>query len=151
MKDNGIEQIRLGAEWFREALEKCPKFLLGLTFADFPHGACGDASLLLGKYIQQSASLSLHYVCGELRETGNFQTHAWLEHEDFIIDITADQFEEIDIPVLITTERRWHDRFEIARRDIPDYDICDGVGYLSVAYYRLIDWAQTEMNKRINY
>jgi hypothetical protein len=36
-------------------------------------------------------------------------THAWVERDGLIIDITADQFVDVAEPVLLTTDRTWHD------------------------------------------
>ncbi|OPZ87669.1 MAG: hypothetical protein BWY74_03344 [Firmicutes bacterium ADurb.Bin419] len=38
-------------------------------------GSCGDASLLLGKYLDEMGLGQFDYVCGELGR----QSHAWLE------------------------------------------------------------------------
>ncbi|MBC2932935.1 hypothetical protein [Nocardioides sp. zg-1228] len=43
-----------------------------------------------------------------INETG--RTHAWLEQDDVIIDITAYQFDDIDEPIIVTTDRTWHEQ-----------------------------------------
>lgn len=39
------------------------------------------------------------------------QSHAWLELVDIYIDITADQFIEIDKSVIITKRSHFHEKF----------------------------------------
>ena len=39
------------------------------------------------------------------------QPHFWLEQSGFIIDITADQFEDCAESVIVTANRSWHDQF----------------------------------------
>ena len=37
------------------------------------------------------------------------QSHAWLEKDGLIIDITADQFSDIHSEVIITKDHTWHE------------------------------------------
>lgn len=39
-------------------------------------------------------------------------SHAWIKQGDIIIDITADQFDEIETPVIVTNASAWHNRFD---------------------------------------
>ncbi|HJV66376.1 MAG TPA: hypothetical protein VJ550_11625 [Geomonas sp.] len=77
------------------------------TLRDFPEGACGDASLLLAKYLQEKRCGLAHYVLGE---RGGLR-HAWLQLQDFIIDITADQFADQAAGVIVTNDSAWHASF----------------------------------------
>lgn len=56
--------------------------------ADFPEGACGDASLLLGQLLSDEGLGQWWYCTGHL----NGNSHAWLERGGVIVDLTADQF-----------------------------------------------------------
>jgi hypothetical protein len=49
------------------------------------------------------------YAAGE-REP-DLHSHAWLECDGLIADITADQFEDVDEPVIVTRDRSWHAQF----------------------------------------
>lgn len=60
----------------------------GTLFSNFPHGCCGNASLLLGNWLLQ---LGLKDIKVILAETKDDKSHSWLVVNDFIIDITADQ------------------------------------------------------------
>jgi hypothetical protein len=120
-----IKQIRNLATKFRIGVEKCDRRSLPITFKEFPRGACGDAALLLGKYLKNEGFGSFQYVCGIRRLRHTNQEHAWLRQEALIIDITADQFAEIDEPVIITTNHTWYSAFNIRNEHEADYELYD--------------------------
>ena len=122
-----IESLEFRAKQFRVALEICERDSLPITFENFPSGSCGDATLLLAKYLQNSGLGFFDYVCGEIYEDGErkFQSHAWLQREDLIVDITADQFDEIEAAVLITRNHSWHNQFEVDVRHLADFEVYD--------------------------
>lgn len=111
------------ARVFRVAISACDRKELFSTLQEFPNGACGDASYLLAKYFEENGCGQFEYVVGEKRP--NFHSHAWLEQDGVIIDITADQFEGINEPVLVTTDRSWHSQFEEEDRHIADFERYD--------------------------
>lgn len=91
------EQIRSIANFVRKCIEQNRSDLRSISFQRFPNGACGDASDILGKVLFEKLKIRCQYVCGTFlsNEIGTF-SHAWLEREDgCIIDITADQFDEL--------------------------------------------------------
>lgn len=90
---------------FRGAVETTIPRPVGLK--DYPLGACGDTCELLADYLRKVGLGDPTFVSGVNRGTG--QTHAWLELGELIIDITADQFDGVDHPVIVTTDRSWHD------------------------------------------
>lgn len=116
-------RLRILAKRFRAAILACDRVNLPITLRDFPKGACGDASLLLAKYLEQFGFSPLTYVWGW--RTTSFergrQSHAWLEQDGLIIDITADQFSNAE-PVLVTTDRSWHEQFEVEQKSPADYE-----------------------------
>ena len=79
-------------------------------FGSFPKGACGNASSFLGYWLGLE---NLEYVSGE-RDGGI--SHAWLEINGYIIDITGDQFDAEYLPVYVSKDRTFHDSFEDQRR-----------------------------------
>jgi hypothetical protein len=111
---------------FRLAIERCDPSHLTISLQGFPKGGCGDATPLLGTFLQQQGLGTFMYVLG-IREGGkNGHSHAWLEADGVIVDITADQFPEIDQKVIVTTRSDWHatfDREEVG--DKADYHIYD--------------------------
>lgn len=99
-------------------------------FCRFPKGCCGDTALLLWKFLQTE-------FCGKYDEDIKYksgmkgkQTHAWLEFKNaIVIDITADQFPDIEEPVMITSNKRWHEQFKnpIFRDEERDFDNFIGI------------------------
>lgn len=105
--------LRRLATDFRHAVERCPRDRLPITFANFPHGACGDAALLLAKYLERNGHAGFVYVLG----TRNGGSHAWLRRGSLIIDITADQFEDQPRSVIVDTQSSWHASFQLPPED----------------------------------
>jgi hypothetical protein len=56
----------------------------------FPRGCCGITSQLMGDYFNTLGIGELFYVCG-MKEGAS---HAWLEVDGLIVDITGDQFSD---------------------------------------------------------
>lgn len=82
----------------------------------FPRGCCGDATDLLGLYLLKFHGIESEYVCGEGLISNLYQSHAWLLCQGYIVDITADQFNDIGykLPdVLIQVQSDFHDSFDI--------------------------------------
>jgi hypothetical protein len=94
---------------FRRALERCPRAYLPISFRDFPQGSCGDATLLIAKFLQEKGHTGFVYVLG-MRNAGS---HAWLSRDRLVVDITADQFEDQDQPVIVVVDSQWHSAFDI--------------------------------------
>jgi hypothetical protein len=64
-----IDVVRAAAETIRRAFEELPASSLPGTFpimfANFPRGACGDASLILAMYLEEKFGLNdFDYVSG---------------------------------------------------------------------------------------
>ncbi|MEZ7501495.1 hypothetical protein QO189_03310 [Psychrobacter sp. Arc29] len=81
----------------------------------FPKGCCGDATDLIGLYLLKFHGIESEYVCGEGLINNSYQSHAWLLCQGYIIDITADQFNDIgyNLPkVLIQVQSDFHDSFD---------------------------------------
>jgi hypothetical protein len=97
---------------FRRAIERSD-VRSDIAFQKFPRGACGDASLLLSEFLRRRGFNEIDYVLGWARRGPlPHGSHAWLELEGTIVDITADQFRARPAPpVLITKNREWHAHF----------------------------------------
>lgn len=113
-------KIHGSSSLFRNTIERMNKtnFPLSSWFERFPLGCCGDTSDLLAKYLTEEHSIETLYVWGMRGE----QSHAWLEHKKLIIDITADQFDEVNESVIITTDRTWHSQFVGQNLRSSDFD-----------------------------
>jgi hypothetical protein len=106
----------------RTAFEQMDKSNLPVTFNDFPRGACGDTCEVLAEILKELGHGSFQYIAGR-RESGN--SHAWLECNSTIIDITADQFDEISDPVYIGPSNPWYQSFEVQQEHEAGYSRLD--------------------------
>ena len=97
--------VREACTAFRAALERTTPRPVGLE--GFPNGACGDTSELLADFLRSSGLGDPLFVSG--RNGDHTSTHAWLELGDLIVDITADQFEDIEDRIIVTTDRNWYE------------------------------------------
>ncbi|MGG0793795.1 hypothetical protein ABE137_07285 [Brevibacillus laterosporus] len=115
-----IDQIREYAVIFRKAIQSMPmsEFPKSLYFDRFPIGCCGDSSKLFSKFLS-SKGIKAYYVWG-IRD--DEYSHAWLEYDDIIIDLTADQFDEVHEEVVVTKNRDWHSQFEIQNKVALDFE-----------------------------
>ena len=109
-----MEEVRSLAHVFRKAIIDSNGADL-ISFDDFPTGSCGDASILLGEYLYELGHGEWTYRSG-FREVG-VQSHAWIERNGWLLDITADQFDEISESVWLTRDRSWHEQFLYAPED----------------------------------
>lgn len=123
---------------FRAAIMKCdPKFLI-ITLKNFPNGACGDAALLLAKYLEDNECGKFDYVLGYRKG----KSHAWLQRDSVIVDITADQFQDQDKPVIVTEDHTWHSQFNIENRHMADFTSYDkSTVNILLQTYKQILWA----------
>jgi hypothetical protein len=110
-----IAQIHLIASKVRTLLEAYPLEKRPIGMQTFPQGACGDSSLILGSILYEMGFTSIKYICGTRgsHDDSTWRTHAWIRLDDLVIDITADQFEDVSDPVIVTKNSLWHNQFEI--------------------------------------
>ena len=88
---------------------------LGIQFENYPAGSCGAASELLAEYLHSKGFGIFSYVS----VGNNGSSHAWLEQDGLIIDITAGQFEGSSEAFRVTKETGWYEKFQ-ERRSIPN-------------------------------
>ncbi|MBU2911869.1 hypothetical protein [Vibrio splendidus] len=101
----------------------------------FPSGCCGDATDLLGLYLLKYHGLESDYVCGQGLGDNSNQTHAWLVCQDYIIDITADQFNNdgYELPsVIIDKQSPFHELFDETNSRPTSIEYLKGTGIPSV-------------------
>jgi hypothetical protein len=104
---------------FRSALEQCPgeglSAYLEKRLARFPDQCCEIASLLLARFFRDQGFTQVACVQGVRDGT----SHEWLEVDGFVVDITADQFADVDDPVIVSEVRElpWHSMFQVQRRE----------------------------------
>ena len=106
------ETVKRAAAAFRIGIEKVKDSLSFGLMKRFPNGCSKTASLLLARYLVQELGASpVTFVSATGRdEKDGLVTHLWLEFSGIIVDITADQFRDIQQAVIVTTDRSWHDR-----------------------------------------
>ncbi|PKK89945.1 MAG: hypothetical protein CVV64_11465 [Candidatus Wallbacteria bacterium HGW-Wallbacteria-1] len=109
---------------FRDAIEKCHKGLKLLRFENFPRGSCGDTVYLLGRYLKDQGIGSFDCYCGSIM-LGQYdeQSHAWLQNGNLYLDITADQFDEINDRVIIVENSFWHQKFQSKYEHEADFNV----------------------------
>jgi hypothetical protein len=120
-----VRDLKTTVEEFRAAIERCDSRSLPAQMEGFPRGCCGDATLLLGTHLAVLGFGTFIYVAGERGIGSDWTSHAWLEGEGFLIDITADQFAEVNDPAIVCNSSPWHGTFEVTDRrpsDFRNYD-----------------------------
>ena len=101
-----------------------------VQFPQFPRGACGDTCLLLARWLEQNGFGHWDIVSG----WRNGWSHAWLQRDGLIIDVTADQFPDGQSPVVITDDATWHNLFN---GKVVDWEAFGPDDPLTAAYERL--------------
>ncbi len=81
------------ATQFRQAMEKAKFSFVHPQLLGFPYGACGVSSILLSQWLKEHGFKGMKYFCGT-HHVGNenSQSHAWIQIDNLIVDITGDQF-----------------------------------------------------------
>lgn len=137
-----FQALRL-ATAFRRTIEDGAPLAYDIVFERFPAGSCGDAALLLGRLLSEHGARDIRYVLGKRRVGDDWGSHAWLTVDGLIVDITADQFEDMDAPVIVAKTSAWHTGgWQIERDGLPgDYRKYDEhtVAQLDALYARLMD------------
>lgn len=108
-----IDEIRNISEGVRAAIANSkavwPQFWPG-----FPGGACSDASLVLGAVLDDAGHRGFECAWGEIvKPDGTRPSHGWLQRGDLIIDITADQFDDVTETVIVSRDSAWHRKWRI--------------------------------------
>jgi hypothetical protein len=125
------DALRRIATRIREIILATPPDKRPERLATFPHGSCGDTAMIMGTYLIRKGHAKAEYVVG----VDGQHSHAWLECDGIIIDITADQFEDEIVPVLVTRDRTWHSLFAGQERQS-----CDFRDYQDPTIYQLYDF-----------
>lgn len=111
---------------FRNAIESIPASERPINLQGFPAGACGDAVLLLGTYLIELGEAPFHYMLGDTttdRDDPKWSSHAWMQRDRLVIDITADQFDGIDEGVIVATDSSWHDSLNGEELHVADFNV----------------------------
>ncbi len=115
--ESQITTLQMIASEFRRAILSCDPGTLPVTLQRFPCGACGDAALLLVKYLEEQGFGQFDYMLGQRDD----HSHAWLRRGKLIIDIAADQFTDQPASVIVTTDNSWHRSFAGEALHVADF------------------------------
>jgi hypothetical protein len=123
-------QILEMAMHFRKAIELIPPEARPIGMQSFPNGACSDTALLFGAFLADRAVPGFKYICGERGSmTDNTWTsHAWLQRDDLVIDLTADQFSDAPASVIASNPSPWHLQFDTEPGQESDFRKWSGNG-----------------------
>ena len=138
IKYNEIYNLRRIAQSFRDAIDTAKANKENAVFfRKFPVGQCGYTAEMLAKYLTSKGYTKVIYETGVYYwEDFNSNTdhepnqHTWLIVEDFVIDITGDQFKYYDeplnndIPVYVGPKTPFFELF-----DVHPYGRCQTSGY----------------------
>jgi hypothetical protein len=116
MNDARVQEIRSAAEEFREAIEQSDWNLVMDEYFILRNlrAMCKPAAMLVDKYLREELDCRpIEFVSAQRwTEAGLvYRSHFWLEHDGLIIDISADQYPEIEQSVMVTADHSWHDGF----------------------------------------
>jgi len=115
-----MQSIEEDCRLFKEALSSLDISSLPHPFKNFPQGSCLDTCFILASYLTSRNNISLTCVSGEYMTNNGRITHSWLVYEDWIIDITADQFKNRP-SISILKDHTWYTIFtKLSIIDIPD-------------------------------
>ena len=109
--DLDYHQLIDACQAIRSAAQKVSNEKKIWYFSPFPRGWCGCVSRVLGAWLSEKyPDKKFYYVCG--RRNG---THAWIEYDGIILDVTADQFEDCNEEIIVKPydESLFHQSFEI--------------------------------------
>ncbi|HEY2773169.1 MAG TPA: hypothetical protein VGK20_03850 [Candidatus Binatia bacterium] len=105
---------------FRRAIEKSRLRRHAKIMARFPVGCCKHSSQLLARYLVTDLHVPLvTFVHGERGGGPNgdpWQSHVWLRVGQHTVDITADQYNEVDVPVVVSVGSGWHSMWQKQRQ-----------------------------------
>jgi hypothetical protein len=121
LSDRAVTEIQAIALRFRACLDLVPRGELPFTMSYFPSGACGDTSLLLGAYLADNGFKDFRYISGDRgsKDANTWTSHAWLACGSLVVDITADQFDDAPVAVIVAAPSPWHQTFEEFEEDHP--------------------------------
>jgi hypothetical protein len=124
----------------RQAIKKEKQLTMLLN--DFPFGCCRDSAVILGLYLIKIGYQNVNYCRRPYDDV--FKSHGWIEVENLILDLTADQFGPDFLPITIIPNS--------TNRPIYQSKVCEPctIGIVSTDFGKLIhdyDVVTANMNK----
>lgn len=103
--------LRKIASRCRVVLEETPLPDRDVRLRGFPRGAC-DVADLVGRVVFETTGQLGLYACGQQHPSLDpQQSHAWLEVDGLIIDVTYDQFPSTGLAGWVFDNSPWHGQF----------------------------------------
>lgn len=109
MADPTDEELGGAATELKAALDGIDRVHCERVFIDrYPGGACGHCAELLAFHLNRRFGVIPDYVCCEFHgdDGARLTSHAWLEIDGLILDISGDQFGWL--PVIVTRDSTLH-------------------------------------------
>ena len=75
----------------------------------FPAGCCSWACYFIGAFLKEEMSLDPLRVQG----VRGPESHEWIEIGGLTMDITSDQFQDIDAAIVVSRSSRWHETWTV--------------------------------------
>jgi hypothetical protein len=116
--DNLHASITALASVCREALEQMSMRQRGVALMQFPRGACGAATELMGRLVFEATNMTGLYLCGIGHPDMPQQTHGWLELGGLLVDLTHDQFSGTGLVGWVFEASPWHAKFETNKHPV---------------------------------
>ena len=125
---NDIELIRKIAMQLRKAIQTTDASKRPPLLVNFPRGACGWSSLLLGAAFIDHGIHGFLYTSGERLslDRERWVSHSWLQGNGLIVDLTSDQFPDGLSEFVLSDQSKWHSQFEPTKSSPADFRISLG-------------------------
>lgn len=143
------QDIGVCALAIRRAIERAPLGRYDGLMHGFPRSCCKLSSQLLARYLAMNARIPLvGFVSGRRHgppyADGGWQAHVWVEAGGMVVDITADQYDEVTVPVIASADSVWHGTFQTQAR-IPYGEMMQ----MDSAYARRFERMYAEVLERV--
>lgn len=109
-----MDKLNFLAKKVRDAIEQVisTSAYVDCELCNFPSGSCEVSSVMVGLYLQANGISDVVQTVGKRNNGDN--NHVWLTVEDrYILDITADQFEDCEYGVIVAESTDFHEKFEV--------------------------------------
>ncbi len=107
--DKELERIYALAEQCRSLIEASRRDELSVPMRCFPSGSCEPTCLHLEAWLSKFDETGFQLKgCFWSEPGGNHWSHIWLQRDDLIVDITADQFDSCNNGVIVSRSSDWH-------------------------------------------
>lgn len=117
-----LEELNKDVKDFMDAFFVSSRYGFKLEILeDFPTNCCEFISMLFAKFLIEKKKYTFHDVLmvkGQCK-SNNYQLHLWLEVRGVICDLTAGQFDDAPVKVIVTEQSVWHKRFNVLEKKAP--------------------------------